>query len=85
MNNWAADLVRNPPVPLSEIRDAIMSDVVGAAEPIPSPALLVVVQNLLRHAISESISEGVINCLIVTNASEANIQITRIHEHIFAR
>ena len=43
------------------------------------------VQNLLRHAMSETISEGVINCLIVTNSSEANVQLTRIHEHLFAR
>lgn len=43
------------------------------------------VQCLLRHAMSETISEGIINCLIVTNSSEANIQLTRIHEHIFAR
>jgi len=34
---------------------------------------------------AETISEGVINCLIVTNSTEANIQLTRIHEHIFAR
>lgn len=31
------------------------------------------------------ISEGIINCLIVTNSPEANDQLTRIHEHIFAR
>jgi hypothetical protein len=43
------------------------------------------VQNLLRHAMSETISEGIVNCLIVTNSSEANDQLTRIHEHIFAR
>lgn len=34
---------------------------------------------------AEAISEGVINCLIVTSSSEANIQLTRIHEHLFAR
>lgn len=43
------------------------------------------VQCLLRHAMSETISEGFINCLIVTNSPEANVQLTRIHEHIFAR
>lgn len=34
---------------------------------------------------SETISEGIVNCLIVTNSPEANIQLTRIHEQIFAR
>ena len=43
------------------------------------------VQNLLRHAMAETISEGIINCLIVTDSPEANIQLTRIHEHIFSR
>ena len=41
-------------------------------------------QCYLRHALSESISEGIINCLIVTNSMEANVQLTRIHEHLFA-
>jgi hypothetical protein len=43
------------------------------------------VQSLLRHAIAEAISEGFINCLIVTSVADANIQLSRIHEHIFAR
>ena len=43
------------------------------------------VQSLLRHAMAEAISEGFINCLIVTSVAEANIQLSRIHEHIFAR
>lgn len=43
------------------------------------------IQAYLRHAMAEVISEGIINCLIVTNSSEANVQLTRIHEHIFAR
>ena len=42
-------------------------------------------QFYLRHALAETISEGIINCLIITNSSEANIQLTRLHEHIFAR
>jgi len=43
------------------------------------------VQYLLRHVMSETISEGIINCLMVTNSAEANIQLTRLHEHLFAR
>jgi len=43
------------------------------------------VQSLLRHAMAEVISEGIINCLIVTSSAEANIQLTHIHEHLFAR
>ena len=43
------------------------------------------VQSLLRHAMAEAISEGFINCLIVTSVADANIQLSRIHEHLFAR
>jgi len=43
------------------------------------------VQSLLQHAMAEAISEGIINCLIVTSSAEANVQLTRIHEHLFAR
>ena len=43
------------------------------------------VQNLLRHAMAETVAEAIINCLIVTNSPEANVQLTRIHEHLFAR
>lgn len=42
------------------------------------------VMNLLRHAVAKTICDGIVNCLIVTDSAEANIQLTRIHEHIFA-
>ncbi|KAG9008868.1 hypothetical protein FRB94_012837 [Tulasnella sp. JGI-2019a] len=83
INRWAADIVRAPPVPLARIRDAALADLEG---PQPSSdATPVICQNLLRHAMSEAISEGIVNNLIVTNSPETNIQLTRIHEHIFAR
>lgn len=83
INRWAAEVVRAPPVPLNDIRDAALADLSGP-EP-DSEATPVMVQNLLRHAISETICEGIINILIVTNSNEANEQLTRIHEHIFTR
>lgn len=71
---------------LNEIRDAAQSDIFGALrQPDPSPAAPVVVQALLRHMMAETVSEGIINCLIVTNSKIANVQLTRIHEHLFAR
>lgn len=42
-------------------------------------------KRILTNPILNQISEGIINCLIVTNSPEANDQLTRIHEHIFAR
>ncbi|KJA19501.1 hypothetical protein HYPSUDRAFT_44264 [Hypholoma sublateritium FD-334 SS-4] len=88
INRWAADVIRAPPVPLQDLCAAILNDVVNGLDvsqvEIPE-ATSIQVQSYLRHAMAETISEGIINCLIVTNSTEANIQLTRIHEHIFAR
>ncbi|KAG5220729.1 Pentafunctional AROM polypeptide [Salix suchowensis] len=84
INRWAAEVIKAPPAPLDVIAQAIFNDVAGA-EIEGFEAMPMVVQSLLRHALSETISEGIINCLIVTNSAEANVQLTRIHEHIFAR
>ncbi|KAI0775080.1 hypothetical protein BD413DRAFT_689575 [Trametes elegans] len=91
INRWAADLARNPPVPLSTIRQAALIDVFddNPAELGPQAETPVAtgmqVQSLLRHAVSKTIAEGIVNCLIITDSPEANIQLTRIHEHIFSR
>jgi len=85
INRWAADVIRNPLVPLPVICGAILSDVANSLEISEIQATPMLVQCYLRHALSEVISEGFINCLIITNSSEANAQLTRIHEHIFAR
>jgi hypothetical protein len=70
---------------LRDIYQALLNDLVGGLEPNPQEPHPMQVQNLLRHGMSEMISEAVVNCLMVTNSSEANIQLTRIHEQIFAR
>ena len=86
INRWAADTVRAPPAPLRELHDAAASDILGSADDFAQKTVTpMVVQNLLRHAMADTISEGIINCLIVTSSSEANVQLTRIHEHLFAR
>jgi hypothetical protein len=85
INRWAAEIVRLPPVPLEEIRDGAWLDIMGSSPHDPSEAAPMVVQNLLRHVMAETIAEGVVNCLIVTNSPEANVHLTRIHEHIFDR
>ncbi|KAJ6561992.1 hypothetical protein B0H19DRAFT_1210041 [Mycena capillaripes] len=86
INRWASDIIRKPPVPLHLICEATLNDIVGGVELASNySATPMQVQCLLRHALAETISEGFINCLIVTNSGEANVQLTRIHEHIFAR
>ncbi|KAF8905079.1 hypothetical protein CPB84DRAFT_1727449 [Gymnopilus junonius] len=87
INRWAADVIRAPPVPLQDLCAAILNDIVSGLDVTPNQveATPMQVQSYLRHAMAETISEGIINCLIVTNSTEANIQLTRIHEHIFAR
>ncbi|KAJ7018827.1 hypothetical protein C8F04DRAFT_363178 [Mycena alexandri] len=86
INRWASDIIRQPPSPLDRICEAALNDIVNGVEVAGNfSGTPMQAQCLLRHALAETISEGFINCLIVTNSKEANIQLTRIHEHIFAR
>jgi len=70
---------------LEELFDASLDDILNGEQPPSLDPQPMVVQNLLRHIMSEMISEGIINCLIVTNSQEANLHVSRIHEHIFDR
>ncbi|KAH0580040.1 hypothetical protein H2248_012616 [Termitomyces sp. 'cryptogamus'] len=85
INRWSADTVQNPPSPLQALARAALADIVAGLDASHFMATPMQTQFLLRHAMSETILEGIINCLIITNSSEANVQLTRIHEHIFAR
>ncbi|KAJ2929363.1 hypothetical protein H1R20_g7717, partial [Candolleomyces eurysporus] len=85
INRWASDIVRAPPAPATAICAAILNDLVPGLEVDEVDVSPMQLQCYLRHALSESISEGIINCLIVTNSMEANVQLTRVHEHLFAR
>ncbi|TCD63206.1 hypothetical protein EIP91_005845 [Steccherinum ochraceum] len=89
INRWAAEVVRVPPCALNDLREAALTDVFDGylpeETPYPFDATGIQVQNLLRHAMAQTISDGIMNCLIVTDSPEANIQLTRIHEHIFSR
>ncbi|KAK0236063.1 hypothetical protein EDD85DRAFT_839187 [Armillaria nabsnona] len=86
INRWASEIVRSPPASFDVICSAVLSDVPSGpdvAAQIKGTSMQV--QYMLRHAMSETISEGIINCLMVTNSTDANIQLARIHEHLFAR
>jgi len=89
INRWAADIVRTRPASFNEIRQAALTDSFDGYPPQTSPypydATGMQVQSLLRHAMSKTISDGIVNCLLVTDSPETNIQLTRIHEHIFTR
>jgi hypothetical protein len=77
--------VRTPPTTHTDLCRAILADVVNGIDIDQVQATTMQTQCYLRHAMAETISEGIINCLIITNSSDANVQLTRIHEHIFAR
>ncbi|KAH9998861.1 hypothetical protein BJV74DRAFT_883109 [Russula compacta] len=86
INRWATEVLRRAPAPAAALQDAALADLSGAGESaLFTGARPMMVQSLLRHAMAEAISEGFINCLIVTSSAEANVQLTRIHEHLFAR
>jgi hypothetical protein len=86
INRWSSDALRIAPAPAAALQEAALADLAGAGDStLFTDVQPMMVQSLLRHAMAEAISEGIINCLIVTSSAEANVQLTRIHEHLFAR
>ena len=89
INRWAADVIDKAPVDLGDLRQAALTDLFDGYPPEPSPfpeeVSAMHVMHLLRHAMAKTITEGIVNCLIVTNSVETNIQLSRIHENIFQR
>ncbi|KAL7409894.1 hypothetical protein BDY24DRAFT_418414 [Mrakia frigida] len=84
LNRFAASLVLTRRDLLPALRAAILTDNLGSSElhPDTSPLRL---QSLIRHAVSEVISSGIVNVLLVTDSAEANEQLTRIHDNLFTR
>ncbi|KAF5372788.1 hypothetical protein D9615_010118 [Tricholomella constricta] len=74
-----------PPISHEALARAVLSDIVTGLDVSQIQATSMQTQCYLRHAMAETVSEGIINCLIITNSSDANVQLTRIHEHIFLR
>lgn len=87
INRWASEHVLESRTPLQDLAKAALAGIAGGPdlELVLDSVTSLQASSYLRHAVSEAITDGVINCLIVTNSTEANIQLTRIHEHLFSR
>jgi len=87
IDRWASDVLRIPLAPASTLQEAVLKGIteVGENAALFTDVRPTVLQYLLRHAMSEVVSEGVINSLVVSNAVEANIELTRIHERLLTR
>jgi hypothetical protein len=86
INRWAGDVLRLVPAPAAALQEAALTDLTTTGETaLYADVRPMILQSLLRHAMAEAISEGIINCLIVTSSAEANTQLTHIHEHLFSR
>jgi len=68
----AADKIRTPPVPLKDIYYALLIDLGWRIRAYCRRAASCKCRIYMRHAMSETISEAVVNCLMVTDSSEAN-------------
>jgi hypothetical protein len=73
--------------PIEALQEAMLTDLtdVGKSTALFTDVRPMVVQCLLRHAMSEVISEGIINSMVVSNSAEANLELTNIHERLFDR
>ncbi|KAH9026880.1 hypothetical protein EDB84DRAFT_1579715 [Lactarius hengduanensis] len=80
INRWASSVLRITPAPAATLQEAVLTDLTAVGE---SAALLtdvrpMMVQSLLRHAMAEVISDGIINSLVVTNSADANLECTSV-------
>jgi hypothetical protein len=80
-------VLRIAPARVPALQEAVLTDLTDVGE---STALFTDVRPmtarcLLRHALAEVISEGIINSLIVSNSVEANFELTRVHERLLTR
>ncbi|KAF8258584.1 hypothetical protein EI94DRAFT_1122479 [Lactarius quietus] len=87
LNGWASEVLRIAPTPAVALQEAVLTDTTHVGE---NTALFTVVRPmtvhyLLRHALAQVISEGIINSLLVTNSVEANLGFTRAHERLLTR
>ncbi|KAN0140365.1 hypothetical protein V8E53_001574 [Lactarius tabidus] len=87
INRWAVQVLRMTSAPIEALQEAMLTDLtdVGKSTALFTDVRPMVVQCLLRHAMSEVISEGIINSMVVSNSAEANLELTNIHERLFDR
>ena len=80
-------MLRIAPAPAAALQKAILTDIayVGKSTALFTDVRPVKVQYLLRHAMAQMISEGIISSLIVTNSVEANLEFTPAHERLLTR
>ncbi|KAI9434438.1 hypothetical protein H4582DRAFT_1818637, partial [Lactarius indigo] len=82
IDRWASEVLRVAPAPAAALQEAVLTDLTAVGE---SAALFtdvrpIMVQGLLRHAMTEVISDGIINSVVVTNSANANLEYMRMHE-----
>jgi hypothetical protein len=80
-------VLRIIPSRAAALQEAVLTDITDVGESTAqfTDVRPMMVQFLLRHAMAEVISEGIINSLIVTNSAEANFEFTRVHECLLTR
>ncbi len=73
------------PAPTVALQEAVLMDLTGTGQSkLFTDVQPIVVQSPLQHAMAKVISDGIVNRVIVTNSTEANIRLTSIHERLFA-
>jgi hypothetical protein len=87
INRWASEVLHIAPASVVALQEAVLADIgyVRECTALFTDVRPVKVQYLLRHALAQMISEGIINSLIVTDSVEANLEFTRAHERLLTR
>ena len=87
IDRWASEVLRIAPAPAAALQEAVLTDItdVGESTALFTDVRPMTVQCLLQHAMSQVISEGILNSLIVSNSAEENLGLTSVHERLISR
>ena len=80
-------MLRIAPATAAALQEAVLTAITVEGESIAlfTDVRPMTVQYLLQHAISQVVSDGIVNSLIVSNSAEENLALTRVHERLLSR
>ncbi|KDE02859.1 hypothetical protein, variant 1 [Microbotryum lychnidis-dioicae p1A1 Lamole] len=93
INRFAADTLNSRDYSRNQLASAIYADLptitqspfLNSIQGFEDPESGIILQSLIRHALSTLLADGIVNSLLVTDSEEANEELTRLHATLFDR
>ncbi|SCV73265.1 BQ2448_7190 [Microbotryum intermedium] len=93
INRFAADTLSSRDYSRNQLASAIYADLpaisqspfLNSIQEFEDPESGIILQSLVRHALSSLLADGIVNSLLVTDSEEANEELTKLHATLFER